>query len=300
MTLAAVVLSSAPQSGEGTGDAASGSAERPTSTGEISHGKNELDLQSGEIPSVACYASEIRVNWQRGVETFMNVARLCADANTRLSEAKKQELMTSLPFGQATFSKFAKFGADTRLTPEIQRLLPPRYTTMYAVSLLTNEEFDQAIVEKIIHPDLKREELEKWRREQKKSGEEARSSEQAANAPTITASEVVENDDPPLPAQPQPALQSEPPTTETNTRSPEAVPSVVGEVASPPIALLGDENAPSAVDDGPLSEDEQRAFDKLISDWNVTPKRAQDRFVCKVLGLDPSLGSARSQTEGLS
>ena len=39
-----------PQSGERIGDAASGSAERPASTGEFSPGKNGLDLHNGDVP----------------------------------------------------------------------------------------------------------------------------------------------------------------------------------------------------------------------------------------------------------
>ena len=43
--------------------------------------------------------------------------------------------------GRATFSKFVQIGSDTRLhTPEIQGLLPPHYTTIYSVTLLTDQE----------------------------------------------------------------------------------------------------------------------------------------------------------------
>ena len=43
-------LESVPQSGERIGDAASGSAELPASTGEFSSRKNGLDLHNGDVP----------------------------------------------------------------------------------------------------------------------------------------------------------------------------------------------------------------------------------------------------------
>ncbi len=82
----------------------------------------------------------------------------------RLTTAQKRELIQALPFGDPTFSKFAQIGADTRLhAPEVQRLLPPHYTTTYAVTLLTDEELNLAIAEKVIHPDMKRAKLQRWR-----------------------------------------------------------------------------------------------------------------------------------------
>ena len=94
-----------------------------------------------EMSSVAYYVRDINGNWQRCVDAFMNVGRLCAEANARLTAAEKSELMPNLPFGEATFSKFVRIGTDTRLhAPDIQRLLPAHYTTTYAISLLTDEE----------------------------------------------------------------------------------------------------------------------------------------------------------------
>jgi hypothetical protein len=143
-----------------------GGAERDAA--EFSPGKASLDLRDGEVSSVA---SEINGNWRRGVAAFMNIARLCAEASGRLTTAQKSELMTCLPFGEATFSKFVKIGTDTRLnTPEIQLLLPPHYTTIYAVTQLTNQELSLAIADKVVHPDMKREELRRWHRELQRIG----------------------------------------------------------------------------------------------------------------------------------
>ena len=145
------------------------SAGRPASVGEFSPGKDAdvrdgEDVCDGEVSSVADYVTAIQVNWQRGVDAFMSIARLCAEANARLTTAQKLELIQVLPFGQTTFSKFVQIGTDTRLNaPDIKRLLPPHYTMLYAVTLLTDEELKQSIAENVIHPDMKRDDLQKWR-----------------------------------------------------------------------------------------------------------------------------------------
>ena len=63
------------------------------------------DVRDG-ASSVAKYVGAINGNWQRGVDAFMNIARLCAKANARLTTAQKSELIHALPFGNTAFSKF--------------------------------------------------------------------------------------------------------------------------------------------------------------------------------------------------
>ena len=142
--------------------------------GDFSPGKNDPDLRNSEVPSVATYVSAINGQWQRGVDAFMNAARLCAEANERLTTAQKSMLIQGLPFGQTAFSKFVQIGSDARLL-DIQRLLPPHYTTVYAVTLLTDEELKRAIAENIVYPGMTRAELQKWHRELSRKVELARS-----------------------------------------------------------------------------------------------------------------------------
>ena len=96
-------------------------AGRPATTGVFSPGNApDLDLRCGEVSSVSTYASAINGHWQQGVEAFMQIARLCAEADGRLTPAQKSELMPNLPFRRATFSKFCQIGSDTRLyAPDI-------------------------------------------------------------------------------------------------------------------------------------------------------------------------------------
>ena len=161
----------------------------PTSASEFSPGKNDPDLRNSEVPSVTTYASAINGHWQRGVDAFVNVGRLCAEAKARLTNAQKSILIQALPFGETAFSKFVQIGSDARL-PEIQRLLPPHYTTIYAVTLLTDEELKLAIAENVICPDMRRAELQRWRKSRnpvhRSSPNEAASDPDAVTPPTAS------------------------------------------------------------------------------------------------------------------
>jgi hypothetical protein len=152
------------------------------------------------VSSVAHYASSIGECWYRGLTAMMEVARLCAEASNRLIAVQKSELIAKLPFGEATFSKLTQIGTDSRLhTPEVQRLLPAHYTTIYAVTLLNDEELSAAIAEKVIHTKIKRAELQRWctsRREKvgvALNPHEAASDSAVASPPIVPARDSVDS-----------------------------------------------------------------------------------------------------------
>ena len=193
------------QSVAGGDDAASPDVDVPDADGGAERAgdfprEKSSDLRDGEVSSVANYVRDINGNWQRGVDAFMNIARLCAEANERLTIAQKRELIQALPFGDTAFSKFVRIGTDTRLhAPDIQRLLPPHYTTIYAVTLLTDEELRRAIAEKVIHPDMQRAQLQRWRNSHREkvvvapSPKEAASDSAVASPPIDWTQDAVES-----------------------------------------------------------------------------------------------------------
>lgn len=239
--------------------------------GDFSPGKDpDLDLRDGEAFSVADYASAISGKWQRVVDASMNIARLCAEASQRLTTTQKRELIQALPFGEATFSKFAQIGTDTRLNaPEIRRLLPPHYTTVYAVTLLTEEELKRAIAEKVLHPDMQRAQLQKWRNLHRKkvvvasSPEEAESGSAVASPPIDWTQDTVENGAPPsTTSSDSQDNQEQLVATPKDTPASEAV-ATAAKVASSP--ALSDEDIPAFLDRRPLSTEDQRVFDVIIT-----------------------------------
>jgi hypothetical protein len=258
--------------------------------GNISHG------EISDPDAVTKYADAISSNWQRGVEAFLEIARLCADAEEQLDRARQVELKAKLPFGAATFSKFRQIGLDARLRkPEVQVLLPAAYTTIYAIACLKNDkDLSAAIAEKIIKPDMKRCELEKWWKEREAARQaKADAPGDALAFPANPVSDAVDNNnatgnatesdgpgEAPVPTveAPQPLASSEamPGDTDNSTS------------ASPSVAPQGDENVPSGVAHCAFSDGDQREFDALMTAWKAARPVVQERFVSEVLGLDPS------------
>lgn len=229
--------------------------------GEFSPGKNELDPDDGDAPAVSSYGNRIGASWRRVVQDVMEVARLCAEASARLTAAQKSELMAHLPFRRATFSKLAQIGADSRLNaPEIQRLLPPHYTTMYAVTLLNDEELIQAFAEKVLHPDLKRVELQKWHSALPRKVGRVPSSQEVVsdfndggNSPSLASPKDASNEKRSTAAvggQTGPAV-----------RSSDVMHDAVVEEAVSPATM------PTSLDRRPLNAEDQRAFDAIMAAW---------------------------------
>lgn len=257
------------------GVASNRDAERPA--GEFSPGKNDLDPDDGNAPAVSSYANRIGASWRQAVQDVMEVARLCAEASARLTAAQKSELMAHLPFRWATFSKLAQIGADTRLNaPEIQRLLPPHYTTMYAVTLLKDEELKQAIAERVLHPDMKREELQKWHRAPPRKVGRVPSSKGVA-------SDSDDGGNRPAPASPKDASHGKRSTaaaggqTDPEVRSSDAMhDAAIEEVVSPSTAPTS-EDIPAFLDRRPLSAEDQRVFDVIMAAWNSASPVVRER-----------------------
>ena len=262
---------------------ADGGAER---AGDFSQGKI-LDPRDREVTN---YIDHIGASWRRGVQGLMEVARLCAEANARLKAAQKSELIACLPFRQATFSKFAQIGADTRLNAaEIQRLLPPCYTTVYAVTLLKDEELSLAIAEKVLHPDMNRSQLQRWRKS--REFRHLPSTKEAATGSTTG-----------MPISPTHAVESGAlPSTVTGdgNRDPREQCAVVPEDASPPEAAATaavvagpltppSEEIPAFLDRRPLSAEDQRVFDMFMAAWNIASPVVRQRIKAEVFGADAS------------
>jgi hypothetical protein len=128
----------------------------------VSPGK-QLWIADEEAP--ADYAGRIADGWRRAASGMIELARLCAEADGRLTPAQKRFLVERLPFDRPTFSKLVRVGRDARLRdPSLQALVPPHYTVAYPVSRLTDEELDLAVGEGVIHPGMTRSGLQRWLR----------------------------------------------------------------------------------------------------------------------------------------
>jgi hypothetical protein len=229
-------------------------------------GANRVESKGSEFSpgknfTVANYANQIGDNWQRGVDAFMAVARLCAEARALLTAEERGQLLQKLPFGDSAFSKFVQIGSDPRLnTPEVCRLLPPHYTITYAVTLLTDQELHDAIAEKIIRPDMRRGELQTWRDSRRELAMKVR----FAPSPSETATDSAVVSPPTVPTNDEAAVSI--------SRPPDA-----------PVQLdaFDDLDIPPVLD----RRDPEKAFAALKAAWHNAPVVARSRFVTEVLGI---------------
>jgi hypothetical protein len=265
-----------------------GGAER---AGDLSPGKNR-DLAS----SVVHYIGQIGETWRRVVQAMMEVARLCAEADAHLTTAQKSELIKALPFGAATFSKLLRIGTDIRLhTPDIQRLLPAHYTTVYAVTLLTDEELKRAIAEKVIYPDMKRADLQRWRKSRNlghlpPAGGSAGSPIAPTHAvgsgslPFTTSGDDNRENRDEVAAAPNDAPALEAVTTAAVTASPSTMPP-------------GDGGIPAFLDRRPLSADDQRAFDAIMAALNSASQVVRERVRAELVRANCAAVKASSRRQ---
>ena len=120
----------------------------------MSHGSSGYDLD---------YAKAINSSWHKTTDSVLETARLCAEAEKKLSTDQKNKLFKDLDFNKATFSKLAKIGSQPRLQTEaVKSLLPPNYTIVYEVAKLPESDLQVAIKEGIISPKMLRSDLDAW------------------------------------------------------------------------------------------------------------------------------------------
>lgn len=115
------------------------------------------------VKSADDFLPKIEAAYRRSSEEMFKLAQVCAEANATLSADEKRKLLQRLPFDEASFSKFAKVGADERLKrPEVQKRLPASYSIVYEIAKFDDETLELARKDGVLRKDLKRSELQTW------------------------------------------------------------------------------------------------------------------------------------------
>jgi hypothetical protein len=132
------------------------------------------------------YRQRIWSSCQKTVEDLINLGAVCRAAADELSESGVETLLHSdMPINESTFWKYVKIGRDQRL-PGIAANLPSRLTTMYEVTHLTEEQFEQAVASHKIHPKVRREDIAALRKPSSSGGgKDDQLEEQSPKPPAI-------------------------------------------------------------------------------------------------------------------
>jgi hypothetical protein len=115
--------------------------------------------------------AEERDAWHKSLDSIFRQAKYCAEADLKLPDEEKEELIDRLPFDDSRFRKLSRLGRDQRLqNPNVRALLPPHHSTLYELTKLNDKELEEAVATKIIHQEMRRAELTTWLKTRRGSG----------------------------------------------------------------------------------------------------------------------------------
>ena len=121
---------------------------------------------SAAAPSISEAAElgrQIGVNWQKAATQVLDTAALCLTALERYASHGLPAVLRAANMSKPTFMKLVVIARDERLR-RIEAQLPPGFSIIYEVSQLSNEVFEQAVKAELIHPHVRRADIQELRK----------------------------------------------------------------------------------------------------------------------------------------
>jgi len=108
------------------------------------------------------FIKRIQLSWQSALKSIIEVGQILQTAKTDLDKKEWEDMINhELPFTRRTAEKLVKIASDPRiLDPKNASILPPRWTTLEQITLLSNKQFQAAIRNGVIHADAERKDIE--------------------------------------------------------------------------------------------------------------------------------------------
>ena len=117
-------------------------------------------ISAAEVAELAC---KIKASYQTAAAHVLTTGELCYQGFARWGSRGLPVLLRAAEMSKTTFMKFVVIGRDQRLR-RIEGMLPPGFSIIYEVSQLNNEVFDEAVKAGVIHPHVRRVEIEALRK----------------------------------------------------------------------------------------------------------------------------------------
>jgi hypothetical protein len=107
------------------------------------------------------WAARIRSSWQTSICGIIECGRLLAEAKASLPHGQfKAMVKKKLPFSCRTAEMLMKIAADQRLTNANHGShLPLSWRTLYELTKLSDQQFEQGIADGTIHPEMRRKDI---------------------------------------------------------------------------------------------------------------------------------------------
>lgn len=119
--------------------------------------------EPGSIAEAVELGYRIGATLQKGAVDVLEAADLCALASGRHGSRGLSVLCRAAHIERTKFFKLCVIGRDERLR-RIDQLLPPSFSTIHLISQLDDKTFDAAVQAGIIHPNVRRGEIEALRK----------------------------------------------------------------------------------------------------------------------------------------
>jgi hypothetical protein len=113
------------------------------------------------MTSTKQFALKITKAWHKSIASIFECGDLLTEAKAKLKHGEFQKMIEhSLPFKPRTAEMLMRIAADKRLTnPKHASLLPPSWYVLYRLSTLSDEDFEAAIVDGTINPEMRRDDV---------------------------------------------------------------------------------------------------------------------------------------------
>jgi hypothetical protein len=114
---------------------------------------------------VSYYVVEIKQHWNKVLESIFAVCDLLVEAkDEKLESGDWERLKDELPFSDSIVKKLLVIGRDPRLRkPSLYKLLPSKYSTIYEITRLNDEQLKAALKEGQISSRMNRAQFIAWR-----------------------------------------------------------------------------------------------------------------------------------------
>jgi Protein of unknown function (DUF3102) len=109
------------------------------------------------------WAARISAAWQQSVTSIIETGWLLTEAKTALDHGEWLPMVeTDLPFQRNTAQRLMKIAADSRLANRAHvPLLPPSWGTLYELTKLDDDTFDQKLRDGTINPEMQRKDVKR-------------------------------------------------------------------------------------------------------------------------------------------
>ena len=115
------------------------------------------------ISEVSEVGRKIKASWLTTTAHILTTAELCDQGFTKWGSRGLPLLLRVAQMNKTTFMKLVVIGRDQRLR-RIESMLPPGFSIIYEISQLNTEVFDEAVRAGVVHPHVRRAEIEALRK----------------------------------------------------------------------------------------------------------------------------------------